>query len=57
MRADKDLLIFFTHTDWYTEEHGIGYVPTDKAPKEAIEAMKRVNIRLKRDYEFMNKDE
>lgn len=50
MRADKDLRIFLGKSDWYTFEKNIGYIPTEKAPKEAIEAMKRYNIREKQKY-------
>lgn len=45
MRFDKDFLIFASHFDWYTVVDGKGYVPTEKAPIEAIEAMERVNRR------------
>lgn len=51
MRADKDLMIFLGKLDWYTFEKYKGYIPTEKAPEEAKEAMERVNIRLKREYE------
>ena len=34
---------FVSHLDWYDVVEGTGYVPTEKAPKEAIEAMKRLN--------------
>ena len=43
MRIDPNWRIFADHTDWYTFEKGVGYVPTDKAPKEAVEAMKKYN--------------
>lgn len=43
MRIDRDLLIFGKHTDWYKIDPNVGYVPTPKAPKEAVEAMKRYN--------------
>ena len=36
-------MVFDEHEDWYRFEKGIGYVPTDKAPKEAVEAMERYN--------------
>lgn len=46
MRYDKNLDVFITHFDWYTkDETGRRYIPTDKAPKEAIEAMNKVNER------------
>lgn len=32
-----------THLDWYTTQKGIGYVPTEKAPPEAIIALKALN--------------
>lgn len=43
MRIDRNLIVFIAHSDWYTFVKGIGYVPTEKAPKEAVEAMKRYN--------------
>lgn len=43
MRADRNLLVFLGHYDWYTLKKGVGYVPTDKAPPEAVDAMKRFN--------------
>ena len=43
MRKDNNLLIFIFHHEWYTHVKGVGYVPTEKAPKEAVEAMKRYN--------------
>lgn len=51
MRNDKDFFFFAPHFDWYTIVKGKGYVPTDKAPPEAIEAMKRVNQRLNKQAE------
>ncbi len=43
MRYDKDYAIFAIHFDWYDFVPYVGYVPTDRAPKEAREAMKRYN--------------
>ena len=43
MRIDRNLMVFIGHSDWYKHVNGVGYVPTDKAPKEAIEAMKKYN--------------
>lgn len=43
MRYDKNYAYFKPHFDWYTFEKGVGYVPTDKAPKKAIEAMEKYN--------------
>lgn len=43
MRIDPNLKIFFDHEEWYTFEKGVGYVPTDKAPEEAVKAMKEYN--------------
>ena len=31
------------HPDWYTYENGKGYIPTEKAPPEAVEAINRLN--------------
>ncbi len=43
MRIDPDAIIFIGHTEWYKRVKNVGYVPTDKAPKEAREAMERYN--------------
>lgn len=43
MRIDRNLRIFLGHSEWYTFEKGIGYVPKDKAPEEAVKAMKEYN--------------
>ena len=32
-----------THLDWYTTQKGVGYVPTEKAPPEAVAALKKLN--------------
>lgn len=42
MRIIKELLVFIHHYDWYTTDE-FGYVPTDKAPPEAVDAMRIVN--------------
>lgn len=42
MRVLKDLW-FIKHRDWFTLDEEQGYVPTEKAPPEAVEAMKRLN--------------
>ena len=43
MRYDKNFAYFAPHTDWYTFEKGVGYVPTEKAPEDAVKAMKEFN--------------
>ena len=43
MRYDRNYVTFAAHTDWYTFEKGVGYVPTEKAPAEAAEAMRKYN--------------
>lgn len=43
MRYDRDYVVFAGHFDWFKVVPGIGYVPTEKAPKEAREAMDRYN--------------
>lgn len=44
MRYDKNVNTFIEHFDWYTkDETDRFYIPTAKAPKEAVEAMKKVN--------------
>lgn len=47
MRKMPDLDIFICHDDWYTRDDTNGhFIPTDKAPPEAVEAMKTVNERI-----------
>ena len=43
MRIDPNLIKFLGHPEWYTHKKGIGYVPTELAPKEAAEAMEKYN--------------
>ncbi len=43
MRVDPNLVIFLGHPEWYTFEVGIGYVPTDEAPPEAVKAIEDYN--------------
>ena len=43
MRIDENLKVFLPHPEWYVHKIGIGYVPTDQAPIEAVEAMKKYN--------------
>lgn len=43
MHYDKILASFIAHSDWYTFVKGIGYVPTESAPPEAVEVMRRFN--------------
>lgn len=43
MRYDKNFAVFAGHTEWYIIEHGKGYIPTKKAPEEAVRAMKEFN--------------
>ncbi len=33
MRYDKSFAYFRPHFDWYRFVHGVGYVPTEKAPE------------------------
>lgn len=56
MRYDKNYAYFAAHIDWYTFEKGVGYIPTDKAPKEAVEAMKRYNSYTFKKLDFSNLD-
>ncbi len=46
MRDNKDFSAFATHYDWYTKDENGFYLPTENAPSEAIEAMKRANSRI-----------
>lgn len=50
MRYDRNYAYFRPHFDWYTFEKGVGYVPTEKAPEDAVKAMKEYNS-----YTYANK--
>lgn len=52
MRMDKDLKLILAHPEWYTTKKGVGYIPTKEAPKEAVEAMERVNENQRKDPEY-----
>ena len=43
MKIDPNYIVFCFHEDWYTHKKGVGYVPTDKAPEEAVKAMAAFN--------------
>jgi hypothetical protein len=43
MRYDKNFDFFIAHFDWYNIVEGVGYVPTKKAPPEAVKAMETYN--------------
>lgn len=43
MRIDRNFLKFTEHDEWYISEVGHMYIPTDKCPEEAKEAMDRYN--------------
>lgn len=43
MRIDPNFMVFAEHEEWYTFEKGVGYIPTDEAPQEAVEAMQKYN--------------
>lgn len=43
MRYDKNYAYFRPHTDWYNFVANIGYIPTDKAPEDAVKAMQEYN--------------
>lgn len=50
MRNDKDLFYLLDHHEYYTkDEENYYFIPTENAPQEAVEAIKRVNKRLKWD--------
>lgn len=43
MKIIRCLEVFGGHFDWFIVDPEKGYIPTDKAPKEAVEAMKEYN--------------
>lgn len=48
MRSIKELSVFARHFDWWKRSADRKYfIPTKKAPPEAVEAMKIVNERIK----------
>lgn len=52
MRIIKELNIIAGHYDWYTKDENYYYVPTDKAPPEAVKAMEKLNELARRDEEM-----
>ena len=50
MRKDMDLFYLLDHPEYYTKDKDDYYfIPNEDAPPEAVEAMKKVNKRLKWD--------
>ena len=50
MRKDMDLIYLLKHREYYTrDKDGYYFIPNEDAPPEAVEAMKKVNKRLKWD--------
>lgn len=43
MRYDENFAFFSSHSEWYEFVAGKGYIPTDKAPPKAVEAIKKYN--------------
>lgn len=49
MRRIPELMVFVGHSDWWDYSKDRKYfVPTEKAPPEAVEAIKKVNEKIKR---------
>lgn len=44
MRMDKNFILFTTKDEWYDFVEGIGYVPTEQTPPDAVEAIKRYDL-------------
>lgn len=44
-----------SHLDWYTHVKGVGYVPTEKAPPEAVDALRYLNEYAIKKYGKKNK--
>ena len=51
MRIIKELDVFIDHDDWYTKDKNRFFVPTEKAPPEAVKAMEHCNELARRDEE------
>lgn len=52
MRRNKDFEMFASHLEWWEKDWDTGlFIPTDKAPKEIVEAIERVNERIKWEQE------
>ena len=52
MRIMREFLVFFKHKDWYTmDESRCYFIPTEKAPPEAVEAMEVCNELMRQDIE------
>lgn len=57
MRYDKNFAYFRPHFDWYMFVHGVGYVPTERAPEEARKAMDKYNSYTYPDWYNKNKND
>ena len=51
MKHIPELDVFAGHTDWWDYDENRYFVPTEKAPPEAVEAMRIVNEMTKREEE------
>lgn len=51
MKIVNELSVFIRHYDWYLKDKDGFFVPTDKAPPEAVKAMEYCNELAKRDIE------
>ena len=49
MKHIPELDVFAGHTDWWDYDENRYFVPTEKAPPEAVEAMRIVNEMTKRE--------
>ena len=43
MRYDRNYEYFTRNRDWYKLIYGVGYIPTETAPEEAVKAMDEYN--------------
>ena len=43
MRYDRNFAVFVGHSEWYTFEPGVGYIPTAEAPDYVVEAINKYN--------------
>lgn len=55
MRADRDLLMFVNHKEWYFIDENDDYVAKEEAPEEIKEAIKRYRETRRRLTEEKNR--
>ncbi len=51
MKIVKEYTVFCNHYDWYNKDDKGYFIPTEKAPPQAVKAMNYCNKLIKRDID------